>query len=178
MRNKQSELVMTNVRPKDYKSHREGGSDNCGDCTTRAMTYCLSGKMTYREIESEQYRLAHIRHTRRNTTGTWDSVLVRRGFNWVQLNNLKSRANIASYLASVDTPMVTLSRSHACAIHKGKVIDTWDSRGGRVYGILAKNEDIDKIITILSLHGIEAIRVAIPRYTPSRRKRSHWLSWF
>lgn len=176
-RNTQSELVITNVRPEDYKSHREGGGDNCGDCTTRAMTYCLNGEMTYREIEDEQYRLAKIRHTVRNANGVWDSVLIKRGFSWVQLDTLKSRANIASYLVSVESPMVTLSRTHACAIHKGKVIDTWDSRGGRVYGILAKNEDIDKVIYILSLNGIEATRVALPRHKVNHHRRTlnRWL---
>lgn len=174
MKNYRSEYVFTNVRPNDYKSHREGGSDNCGDCTTRSLCYCLNGAMTYREIEDEQYRLAKVRSTRRNTTGTWDKILTQRGFSWVQLDNAVIRDKIAYYLSFIDSPMVTLSRTHTCAIHKGKVIDTWDSRAGRVYGVLVKNEVITDVIKRLCDMGIGCTEVDLPKYKVNHRRRYSW----
>jgi len=171
MRNHQSEFINTNVRPEGYNYH----DNNKGDCTTRSMCYCLNGAMTYDEIEAEQYRLARIRGTRRNTTGTWDKVLTTRGFAWVQLNKLKSRANVAMYLSSVESPMVTLSRTHACAIHKGKVCDTWDSRGGRVFGVLVKVEDIDKVVSLLNRYGIDCEKVEKPIHKVNHHMR--WSCW-
>ena len=49
-----------NVRPKEYNTH----DFNCGDCTTRALTYALNflgDNRTYKEIEDEQYRLGELR---------------------------------------------------------------------------------------------------------------------
>lgn len=176
MRNRQCEFVHTNVRPSNYKSHREGGDNNCGDCTTRAMTYCLKGSMTYEEIEAEQYRIAERQGCVRNATGVWDKVMTTRGFSWVQLNDLKSRANVANWLSSVESPMVTISRTHACAVEKGKIYDTWDSRGGRVFGVLVKNEEVKKVANILLSHNIDCELVDVPKHQVNHRRRrySNW----
>ena len=48
-----------NVRPSDYNRH----DYNCGDCTTRALTYALNSlgdSRSYKEIEDEQYRLGEL----------------------------------------------------------------------------------------------------------------------
>lgn len=174
MRNRQAEFTVHNVRPEDYRSHRNGGHDNGGDCTTRCMVTCLEGKMTYRDIEAEQYRLARIKGTRRNTNGTWDLILKNNGFKWLQLNNLKSRANIANYLSTVKSPIATLSRSHVCAIQNGKVLDTWDSRGGRVYGVCVKEQDLLIVKTLLEKHGVNSIIVEMPTRKVNHYRRRWW----
>lgn len=173
-RNQQAIFTFNNVRPKDYCSHREGGNDNSGDCTTRCIVTCLEGKMDYRAVEAEQYRLAKIRGTHRNITGTWDKLLTNNGFKWLQLKNLKSRANIASYLASIETPIATLSRTHVCAVKNGQVLDTWDSRGGRVYGLCVKEQDLLNVKSLLAKHGINADIVDTPRRKINHHLRRWW----
>lgn len=174
MRNQQAEFKKFNVRPDDYCSHREGGHDNGGDCTTRCIVACLEGRLDYRTVEAKQYRLAKIRGTRRNTTGTWDKLLTDNGFQWLQLKNLKSRANIANFLSTIKSPIATLSRSHVCAVQNGQVLDTWDSRGGRVYGICVKSEDLDTAKRLLSKHGIESTVVDIPSHKINHYRRYWW----
>lgn len=173
-RNQQAVLTINNVRPEDYRSHREGGHDNGGDCTTRCIVACLEGKMDYRAVEAEQYRLAKIHGTRRNTNGTWDKLLTNNGFKWLQLKNLKSRANVASYLASIETPVATLSRSHVCAVKNGQVLDTWDSRGGRVYGVCVKEQDLLTAKSLLAEHGINSVIVDTPRHKVNHYRRRWW----
>lgn len=177
MRSRHSNFKEVNVRPEDYKCHRDGGSDNGGDCTTRCMTYCLNGAMSYREVEDEQYRLAKIRGTRRNTTGTYDLIMKNFGYEWIQLNTLKSRGYVAKYLKVIESPMMTLSRTHICPIHKGEVIDTWNSTGGMVFGIMVKVEDIDHAIEILVSHGIECEKVAVPKHKVNHHRRRHYRYW-
>lgn len=173
-RNNYAEFVITNVRPSNYNTV----DFNKGDCTTRSMCYCLNAigvNMSYTEIEAEQYKIGKVRGTPRNATGTWDKVLTNRGFSWVQLNTQKNRAIVANILHTIDNPMVTISSGHACAIHKGKVLDTWDSRGGKVFGLLLKDEDIEMTMDILNKYGIECEKVEIPKRTiKRRRRRSYW----
>ena len=129
----------TNVRPDNWNSH-----DNCkGDCTTRAITYALNGEMTYAEVEKEQYRLAAAYGTHRNTTGTYDQILVNRGWRWIQFSKCVSRGEVAVYLAKSlgkDVTALTLSRTHIAAVKNGELIDTWDSRGGKVFAVLVPEE--------------------------------------
>lgn len=157
-----AEFVVTNVRPGNFNRN----DYNIGDCTTRSMTYCLNGigiNMTYNDIEAEQYKYAKIYHGPRNGCKIWDKVLTNRGFSWVQLNVRRNRAVVANVLHAIESPMVTISSGHACAIHKGKVLDTWDSRGGRVYGLLMRTEDVDNAMEILNKYEIECEKVEYPK---------------
>ena len=57
------------MRPQD-------GRPTCkGDCTTRDMAYCLKGTSTYREIESEQYRIAKEKNDERGIH--WGDVRIK-----------------------------------------------------------------------------------------------------
>ena len=167
-----SEFVVTNVRPSNYNNK----DFNKGDCTTRSICYVLQGSMSYEEIEAEQYRIGRERGTVRNATGTWDKVLTNRGFRWIQFSNTIVRDLLAKSLAMFETPMVTLSRGHACAIHKGNTIDIWDSRGGRCYGILVKECDITMVMTIITKLGVECEMVEKPfkKVKRYRLRRNYW----
>ena len=155
----------TNVRPSNWNPH----DNNLGDCTTRAMTYCLGGEMSYDEIEAEQYAIGNRMGKVRNAVGVWDKVLTNRGYGWIQLDRVYVRHYIAETLGGFENAMVTISSGHACAIHRGEVIDTWDSRGGRVYGLLVKTDDIDEVLVRLQLNGINAEPTQKPT-KPKKRK--------
>lgn len=169
-RNLQCEFVETNVRPSTYNI-----KDNCKhDCTTRCITFCLKGEMTYQQVEDEQYRLAKIHNSVRNRTGVYDLILKKRGYRWIQLENVKTTANIASYLRDFTTPMPILSRSHIAVIENGKLIDTWDSRGTRIFGIMCKLDEAVDVINRLRKFGITSKIVDIPRYKINHHRRYYW----
>ena len=168
------EFVVTNVRPSNYNTR----DFNKGDCTTRSMFYALQGAMSYEEIEAEQYRIGKERGTVRNMVGTWDKVLTNRGFRWVQFSNNIVRDRLAKCLAGFETPMVTISRGHACAIHKGNVIDIWDSRGGRCYGVLVKECDITMVISTIAKIGVECEVVDKPSNKMKRTYKRRFPRWY
>jgi hypothetical protein len=150
-RNTECEFIPTDVRPKDRKTLK-------GDCTTRAMAYCLNGVMTYDEIERRQYELAAKRHTRRNSNGTWDIVLVEHEYVKVRLARQVKRSVLARMLAAVIThPVVSHSSGHVAVIDKDGVHDTWDSRGGRCDALHAFKDDIEAIRRLLEGRGIGTV---------------------
>ena len=141
-RNAISELckwVDVNVRPDNYNTH-----DNCkGDCTTRALTFCLGGEMTYNQVEDEQYKRAAKKGSRRNRTGVYDTILLDRGWRWIQLSKPIARGEVAVRLAKKlpDVKAMTLSRTHIAVVEGGNLIDTWDSRAGRVFAVMVPGKD-------------------------------------
>ena len=149
-RNTECEWIRTDVRPGD------GIRTLKGDCTTRAMAFCLEGIMSYREIESRQYLLAAQRHTRRNTHGTWDIVIREKG--WIQVNLLRhtKRSVLARILRGyISKPCISRSSGHVAAIDTdGRVRDTWDSRGGKVRAIFVHGNDYGSVESALRRHGI------------------------
>jgi hypothetical protein len=146
------------------------GKPTCkGNCTTRAMSFCLQGIFTYREIEHEQYRLAAEknaengsywgdgrRKVHRNTTGTWDMIMKDLGYKWVRLGRKVRRDNLAVALQGMAYPIITLSSGHVAVVDRGAVVDSWDSRHGRCDMVMVKAEDIDKVVEILRENGISA----------------------
>jgi len=136
------------MRPKD-------GLPTCkGDCTTRAMAYCLRGESSYREIEREQYRFAEEANRakglrwgdgrsklHRNTVGIWDKVMLNRGYVWVSFRKTIRRDKLAELLHDMAYPVITESSGHVAVVFRGSVIDSWDSRQGRCKGVLVKIAD-------------------------------------
>lgn len=127
-----------NVRPSTYNTR-----DNCKtDCTTRALTFCLGGELTYNQVEDEQYKRAAKKGSRRNKTGVYDTILLERGWRWIQLSKPIARGEVAVRLAKKlpDVKAMTLSRSHIAVVEGGNLIDTWDSRAGRVYAVMVPGD--------------------------------------
>jgi len=170
IRRNDSVFSETNVRPTDYNTH----DYNKGDCTTRAMAYCLEGKMTYNEIEYEQYRLGRVLGTRRNTSGTWDRIMTRNGYGWIYLASKKARAVVAVMLREIDSPIISHSRGHVAVIHKGMVKDTWNSTDGRVDNLLVREEDIGKAVEILGRYGIGCERVDKAKVVVKHHRKRRW----
>lgn len=117
-----------------------------GNCTTRAMAYCLPNSH-YDDIEQEQYRFAKTqseyvgRTFHRNSRGIWEKVLTHRGWKRYKLNGTIRRDRVTNLLRQSVNPIVTVSCSHASVAHAGKCVDTWDCRGGRVCELVVSPED-------------------------------------
>lgn len=135
-----------------------------GNCTTRAMTYCLP-QMTYREIEDEQYRLAaeakfasrrdgHMVRYCRNSRGVWEKVLLKRGYVQFSIRRPTRADRVANALSAASEPMVCVSSHHAAVIHGGKVVDSWDSRGKRVQKLIVKAETEQMVRSLLAKCGM------------------------
>lgn len=158
-RNAECEFIFTDVRPKDRKTLK-------GDCTTRAMAYCLNGVMSYDEIESRQYLLAAQKHTRRNTNGTWDIILAEHEYAKLKLGRSVKRSILARILANAITrPVASHSSGHVAVIDRDGVHDTWDSRGGRCLSIYVYKTDLGQVRETLELRGIGSAlsTVCLPR---------------
>ena len=156
-----AELKKIDMTPND-------GKPTCkGNCTTRAMSFCLQGIFTYREIEHEQYRLAEEanrkkgcywgdgrRKVHRNSSGTWDSIMFDLGYVWMKFNHAIRRDNLAIALRNMDYPIITHSSGHVAVVDKGVVVDSWDSRHGRCDKILIKPDDKEKVLEALINSGM------------------------
>ena len=183
-RNAMSELckwVNTNVRPDSYNTH-----DNCkGDCTTRALTYCLAGELTYNQVEDEQYKRAEKVGKRRNRTGVYDTIMLERGWRWIQLSKPIARGEVAVRLAKKlpGVKAMTLSKTHIAAVDGGNLIDTWDSRGGRVFAVMVPGDKktLDAAKWCLGWdNGIECEvlpRGKRPKNTGYKPRRSRYRGW-
>lgn len=155
-----AEWKKIDMTPKD-------GKPTCkGNCTTRAMSFCLQGIFTYREIEHEQYRLAEEENMKRglfrgdgcskvhrNSSGTWDSIMIDLGYEWIKFNRTIRRDNLAVALRNMDYPIITHSSRHVAVVDKGVVVDSWDSRHGRCDRILVKPEDKERVLEMLINNG-------------------------
>ena len=169
----------TNVRPDTWNA-----KDNCiGDCTTRSIVTVLAGEMTYNEVEDEQYRLAKIFHSRRNRTGVYDQILANRGWKWIQLSKPMSRGEVAVRLAKKlpNLKALTLSKKHIAAVEGGKLIDTWDSRAGRVFAIMVPGDSttINQAVWCLDwdVDGLECTvlpKGRTPKNTGYKSRRNYW----
>ena len=151
-----AEFVRISMRPDD-------GDSTCkGDCTTRAMAYCLKGAASYREIEQEQYRIAEEENRKhgykwgdgkykfhRNTNGVWDKVILDFGYVWIKFKKEVRRDNLAKMLSEATHPIISESSTHVAVIENGNVIDTWDSRHGRCMGILVDSNDLRMVKEIM-----------------------------
>lgn len=105
-----------------------------GDCTTRCISFCTG--VDYMTIRNEQlHNSAYAGITWRSRI-VWEQSLVSRGFKVINLNKRMSRKTFIKTFGNVITNgiIATHSSGHIAAIDmsKKKVIDTWDSTGGRI----------------------------------------------
>lgn len=103
------------------------------DCTTRCLTYCLG--LDYDVVGKNQRRMALDEHGSIgywNYECVWGKIFRQYGWCKVELPRKIARFNLAKLTSDLDFPIATHSSHHVAAMMKGKVIDTWDSQGGRV----------------------------------------------
>ncbi len=116
------------------------GKDHC-DCTTRALAYCLP-RLSYAELRKMQEEAASEFWTKWNCAAAWGEVLAREGgYAEVKLSKKIARFKVAKALSSLSYPVVAHSSRHVAVVDRGTVVDSWDSRNGRVDRIWVKRGD-------------------------------------
>lgn len=121
-------------------SNKPDGLKIKNDCTTRCISFCTG--IDYSLIREEQLRNAKIlgsiytwRHDR-----VWEQSLLNRGFVKITLKRHVSRATFIRLSKSFSLNegiIATMSSDHVAAIDmkERKILDTWNSSGGRILKI-------------------------------------------
>lgn len=110
-----------------------------GDCTTRAISFCTG--VDYSAIREEQLRNAKGTYLTWRHDAVWSKSLLSRGFAKIVLDKRHiSRATflkLAKSLPVFTGKIATVSSGHIAAIDmvSRKVLDTWNSSGGRIKNI-------------------------------------------
>ena len=114
------------------------------DCTTRCIAWCTG--LDYNLVKKEQYAYAESKSRatgctyKFNSSSVWMKSLLDRGFEKVILPRHVSRAVFLRKLSSYafDDIIATVSSGHAAAIDmkSKKVLDMFDSSGGRIKYVL------------------------------------------
>ena len=145
-KNSESGFIYTNMRPADGKRTLKG------DCTTRALAFCLDGLMTYREIERRQYDMGERFGTRRNNIRVWISLIEDFGYVNVRICGKPKRSVIGNMLAEkISSPIMARSSGHVSVIDQmGNIRDIWDCRGGRCDTLVVNRCDISAVMDALA----------------------------
>lgn len=128
-----ADFVRTSVRPLDYK---EKGFPR-GDCSTRAMSYVL-GK-DYKEVYAEQLNAGKRWNY---LDGGVKEVMKPRGYVCVELDVPVVLHKVADSLKGVVDKFIAITKGHAVAVDKGKVIDTFDCRSRRVRHVIVPSDKV------------------------------------
>lgn len=123
-----------------------------GDCTTRALAYCFP-EIGYHTLKLEQKRLSKMTGRAWNNCEVWHRVAFDHGgYEFFKLRVKRSRANVARSLKDLKSPILARSSGHVAVIHHGEVVDSWDSRNGRILELGFKNkEDVEMAKSILGI---------------------------
>ena len=106
------------------------------DCTTRALSFCTG--LDYCTIRDEQLKNAFGTSLTWRHNSIWEKSLLSRGFIKIFLDRRHiSRATfikLSKTLPVNDGKIATLSSGHVAAIDMAsrKILDTWNSSGGRI----------------------------------------------
>ena len=142
------DVEMIDNRPADRNYKR--------DCTTRCICFCTGED--YEKIRTEQFYYATMMNRPWRNIKVWRKSLFKRGFSEIDLPRKVSRSTFLRLFkdSGIDTGTIaTLSSGHIAAIDmaKKKVLDTWNSSGGRIYKIFVPDSQynlyINKIKAIL-----------------------------
>jgi len=122
-----------------------------GDCTTRCITYCTGED--YMKIRAEQLTAsAKIGMTWRHIE-VWSKSLESRGFKKLLMDKRMTRATFIKKYGSKITSGIIATRSsgHIAAIDmaKKKVVDSWDSTGGRILMLYVHSSQYDEVVKAL-----------------------------
>lgn len=140
----------------DVIDNRPDGRNYKRDCTTRCICFCTGED--YEKIRTEQFYYATMMNRPWRNIKVWRKSLFKRGFSEIDLPRKVSRATFLRLFkdSGIDTGTIaTLSSGHIAAIDmaKKKVLDTWNSSGGRIYKIFVPDSQynlyINKIKAIL-----------------------------
>lgn len=140
----------------DVIDNRPDGRNYKRDCTTRCICFCTGED--YEKIRTEQFYYATMMNRPWRNIKVWRKSLFKRGFSEIDLPHKVSRSTFLRLFkdSGIDDGVIaTLSSGHIAAIDmkKKKVLDTWNSSGGRIYKIFVPDSQynlyINKIKAIL-----------------------------
>lgn len=122
-----------------------------GDCTTRCIAYCTGED--YMKIRAEQLiASAEIGMTWKHIK-VWSKSLESRGFKKLLMDKRMTRATfIKKYSSKITSGIIaTRSSGHIAAIDmaKKKVVDSWDSTGGRILMMYVHSSQYDEVVKAL-----------------------------
>ena len=134
------EIYIAENRHKDAISivdNRSALAKYKGDCTTRCICFCTGRE--YDDVQKEQFRRATRCYSWKNIH-IWKQLLIDKGYIEIDLPRKISRAVFLRTFkdSGLDEGIIaTVSSGHVAAIDMAqkKVLDTWDSSGGRIYKI-------------------------------------------
>ena len=136
------------------------GSTYQRDCTTRCISFCTG--VDYETIRAEQFKHAHDSGKTWMTwrhTAAWEKCLLSRGFTRLNLDKRHvSRSTFLKMAKSLpvhDGKIATVSSGHVAAIDmvSRKVLDTWNSTGGRILYIYVPSKTRDLFYSWLKKAG-------------------------
>lgn len=145
IRNDHSEQMVTIV------NNRPDSGNHHGDCTTRCI--CLCTGEDYMTIQNEQ--MTNARKMSKLTwkltwrsESVWSKSLTSRGFSKIMLPRKVARKTFLKLFANCglnDGIIATKSSGHVAAIDMKamKVLDTWNSTGGRIISIFVPSTQKD-----------------------------------
>ena len=140
----------------DVIDNRPDGRNYKRDCTTRCICFCTGED--YEKIRTEQFYYATMMNRPWRNIKVWRKSLFKRGFSEIDLPHKVSRSTFLRLFkdSGIDDGVIaTLSSGHIAAIDmkKKKVLDTWNSSGGKIYKIFVPDSQynlyINKIKAIL-----------------------------
>lgn len=124
---------------------------NIGDCTTRCISFCTG--LPYLSIQKEQFANAAKEKAKGynvswRTTRIWTQSLLSRGFCRIDLPRKVSRKVFIRLFkdSGINEGIIaTRSSGHVAAIDmkEHKVLDTWNSSGGRIMTIFVPSQQKD-----------------------------------
>ena len=121
-----------------------------GDCTTRCIALCTG--VDYMVIRNEQLKNANYSSMWR-VRSVWEKSLLSRGFKRILLTKRMARKTfIKTFGDQIKHGIIaTHSSGHIAAIDmaKKKIIDTWNSSGGRIDFIYVHESQYDEISNII-----------------------------
>jgi hypothetical protein len=136
-------LERYNPRPSNLKTKT--------DCTTRCITYCTGED--YMVIRNEQMQNSRRYGGSWQVMRIWSKSLESRGFKMIVLPKHMSRATFIKRFSSKITSGIFATRSsgHIAAIDmaKRKVVDSWDSTGGRITHMFIHESQYDMVSKLL-----------------------------
>lgn len=138
----------------DVIDNRPEGKNYKRDCTTRCICFCTGED--YETIRNEQFAYANVIHYPWRNRKVWSKSLFKRGFSEIDLPRKVSRATFLRLFkdSGIDDGVIaTLSSGHIAAIDmkKKKILDTWNSSGGRIYKIYVPDSQYNLYVNKVKL---------------------------
>jgi hypothetical protein len=135
----------------ESSNNRDPNLNINNDCTTRCIVHCTGED--YMKIRNEQFSNSSITGCAWNNINTWSKSLTSRGYKRFDMPRHITRATFIKKCGKyIKTGIIaTRSSGHLAAIDmaKGKVLDTWNSTGGRIKTMFIHESQYDSVVNAI-----------------------------